>query len=125
MRLTSEVLPEPVSAGGKNFSGGQRQRLTIARALIRGADILILDDSSSALDYATDAALRAALRTIPNSPTVFIISQRTSSIRHADLILVMEDGQLVDQGEHDELLSRCEVYREIHESQFKKGGAPA
>ena len=115
-------LDEPVSAGGKNFSGGQRQRLTIARALVRGAEILILDDSSSALDYATDAALRAALHTIPNSPTVFIISQRTSSIRHADLILVMEDGQLVDQGRHDELLARCAVYREIHESQFKKGG---
>ncbi|MBQ7392715.1 MAG: ABC transporter ATP-binding protein, partial [Clostridia bacterium] len=115
-------LDEPVSAGGKNFSGGQRQRLTIARALVRGAQILILDDSSSALDYATDAALRAALHTIPNSPTVFIISQRTSSIRHADLILVMEDGQLVDKGKHDELLARCEVYREIHESQFKKGG---
>ena len=115
-------LDEPVSAGGKNFSGGQRQRLTIARALIRGAEILILDDSSSALDYATDAALRAALHTIPNSPTVFIISQRTSSIRHADLILVMEDGQLVDKGRHDELLARCAVYREIHESQFKKGG---
>ena len=116
-------LDEPVSAGGKNFSGGQRQRLTIARALVRGAQILILDDSSSALDYATDAALRASLRTLPNSPTVFIISQRTSSIRHADLILVMEDGKLVDQGNHDELLARCEVYREIHESQFKKGGA--
>ena len=115
-------LDEPVSAGGKNFSGGQRQRLTIARALVRGAEILILDDSSSALDYATDAALRAALRTLPNSPTVFIISQRTSSIRHADLILVMEDGKLVDQGKHEELLARCEVYREIHESQFKKGG---
>ena len=115
-------LDEPVSAGGKNFSGGQRQRLTIARALIRGAEILILDDSSSALDYATDAALRAALRAIPNSPTTFIISQRTSSIRHADLILVMEDGQLVDKGRHDELLARCDVYREIHESQFKKGG---
>ena len=118
-------LDEPVSAGGKNFSGGQRQRLTIARALIRGAQILILDDSSSALDYATDAALRASLRTLPNSPTVFIISQRTSSIRHADLILVMEDGKLVDQGNHDELLARCEVYREIHESQFKKGGEQA
>ena len=115
-------LDEPVSAGGKNFSGGQRQRLTIARALVRGAEILILDDSSSALDYATDAALRTALRTLPNSPTVFIISQRTSSIRHADLILVMEDGKLVDQGKHEELLARCEVYREIHESQFKKGG---
>ena len=120
--LQKNGLDEPVSAGGKNFSGGQRQRLTIARALIRGAEILILDDSSSALDYATDAALRAALHTLPNSPTVFIISQRTSSIRHADLILVMEDGRLVDQGKHEELLSRCEVYREIHESQFKKGG---
>ena len=116
-------LDEPVSAGGKNFSGGQRQRLTIARALVRGAEILILDDSSSALDYATDAALRASLCTLPNSPTVFIISQRTSSIRHADLILVMEDGKLVDQGRHEELLARCEVYREIHESQFKKKGA--
>ena len=122
--LQKNGLDEPVSAGGKNFSGGQRQRLTIARALIRGAEILILDDSSSALDYATDAALRAALHTLPNSPTVFIISQRTSSIRHADLILVMEDGRLVDQGKHEELLSRCEVYREIHESQFKKGGEP-
>lgn len=115
-------LDEPVSAGGKNFSGGQRQRLTIARALVRGAQILILDDSSSALDYATDAVLRSALHTVPNSPTIFIISQRTSSIRHADLILVMEDGRLVDQGKHDELLARCDVYREIHESQFKKGG---
>ena len=122
--LEKNGLDEPVTAGGKNFSGGQRQRLTIARALIRGAEILILDDSSSALDYATDAALRAALHTIPNSPTVFIISQRTSSIRHADLILVMEDGRLVDQGNHEELLARCEVYREIHESQFKKGGEP-
>ena len=123
--LQKNGLDEPVSAGGKNFSGGQRQRLTIARALIRGAEILILDDSSSALDYATDAALRASLRTLPNSPTVFIISQRTSSIRHADLILVMEDGKLVDQGRHEELLERCEVYREIHESQFKKGGEQA
>ena len=120
--LQKNGLDEPVSAGGKNFSGGQRQRLTIARALVRGAEILILDDSSSALDYATDAALRASLCTLPNSPTVFIISQRTSSIRHADLILVMEDGKLVDQGRHEELLARCEVYREIHESQFKKGG---
>ena len=123
--LQKNGLDEPVSAGGKNFSGGQRQRLTIARALVRGAEILILDDSSSALDYATDAALRASLGTLPNSPTVFIISQRTSSIRHADLILVMEDGRLVDQGKHDELLARCEVYREIHESQFKKGGETA
>ena len=123
--LQKNGLDEIVSAGGKNFSGGQRQRLTIARALIRCAEILILDDSSSALDYATDAALRTALHTIPNSPTVFIISQRTSSIRHADLILVMEDGRLVDQGKHDDLLARCDVYREIHESQFKKGGEQA
>ena len=123
--LQKNGLDEVVSAGGKNFSGGQRQRLTIARALIRGAEILILDDSSSALDYATDAALRTALHTIPNSPTVFTISQRTSSIRHADLILVMEDGRLVDQGKHDELLARCDVYREIHESQFKKRGEQA
>ena len=123
--LQKNGLDEPVSAGGKNFSGGQRQRLTIARALIKEAEILILDDSSSALDYATDAALRTALGTLSNSPTVFIISQRTSSIRHADLILVMEDGRLVDQGKHDELLSRCDVYREIHESQFKKGGETA
>jgi ABC-type multidrug transport system fused ATPase/permease subunit len=118
-------LDAPVEQKGRNLSGGQRQRLTIARALIRGAEILILDDSSSALDYATDAALRTALHTIPNSPTVFIISQRTPSIRHADLILVMEDGHLIDQGRHEELLARCEVYREIHESQFKKGGEQA
>ena len=129
-RRISEVL-ELVGLEHKSYkmpfelSGGEQQRLTIARALIRGARILILDDSSSALDYATDAALRASLHTLPNSPTVFIISQRTSSIRHADLILVMEDGRLVDQGKHDELLSRCEVYREIHESQFKKGGDEA
>ena len=104
------------------MTGVQTCALPISRALIRGAEILILDDSSSALDYATDAALRASLRTLPNAPTVFIISQRTSSILHADLILVMEDGHLVDQGKHDDLLARCEVYREIHESQFKKGG---
>ena len=113
-------LDAPVTQGGKNFSGGQRQRLTIARALVRKAPILILDDSSSALDYATDAALRAALRTLPNSPTVFIISQRTASIRHADMILVMEDGQAVGCGTHEELLASCEVYQEIYESQFRK-----
>jgi len=115
-------LDEPVMQGGKNFSGGQRQRLTIARALVRKAEILILDDSSSALDYATDAALRSALKALPYRPTVFVISQRTSSIRHADIILVMEDGALVGTGTHDELLAGCEVYREIHESQYKKGG---
>ena len=111
-------LDAPVSQNGKNFSGGQRQRLTIARALVRKAEILILDDSASALDYATDAALRKALRELPHSPTVFIISQRTSSIRHADQIVVLEDGQAVGIGTHDSLLSDCEVYREIYESQF-------
>ncbi|MBQ8310300.1 MAG: ABC transporter ATP-binding protein [Clostridia bacterium] len=115
-------LDEPVAQGGKNFSGGQRQRLTIARALVRQAKILILDDSSSALDYATDAALRTSLKALSYRPTVFVISQRTSSIRHADMILVMEDGCLVGTGTHDELLASCEVYREIHESQYKKGG---
>lgn len=115
-------LDEPVSQGGKNFSGGQRQRLTIARALVRKSEILILDDSSSALDYATDAALRASLKALPHHPTVFVISQRTSSIRHADIILVMEDGALVGTGTHDELLASCDVYREIHESQYRKGG---
>ncbi len=121
-----EKLPEgldaPVAVGGKNLSGGQRQRLTIARALVKKADILILDDASSALDYATDAALRASLKALPTHPTVFLISQRTSSIRHADVILVMEDGALVGMGRHDELLENCEVYREIHHSQYQKGG---
>ena len=118
-------LDEPVLQGGKNFSGGQRARLTIARALVRDAEILILDDSSAALDYATDAALRAALRTLPHAPTVFVIAQRTSAIRHADVILVMEDGELVGVGTHETLLASCEVYREIHESQYKKGGKEA
>lgn len=115
-------LDAPVTQGGKNFSGGQRQRLTVARALVRKAPILILDDSSSALDYATDAALRQALRTMPNDPTVFIISQRTASIAHADAILVLEDGEAVGFGTHDELLGSCDVYREIYESQFRKEG---
>lgn len=118
-------LDEPVSQGGKNFSGGQRQRLTIARALVRQAEILILDDSSSALDYATDAALRTALKNLPYHPTVFLISQRTSSIRHADQIVVMEDGVPVGIGTHEELLATCNVYKEIHESQYRKGGEPA
>jgi ABC-type multidrug transport system fused ATPase/permease subunit len=120
-----EGLDAPVQQNGKNFSGGQRQRLTIARTLVRQAEILILDDSSSALDYATDAALRAALKSIAGQTTTFLISQRTSSIRHADQILVMEDGELIDVGTHDTLLESCEVYREIHESQFRKGGEPA
>ena len=107
---------------GRNLSGGQRQRLTIARALVKNPDILILDDSASALDYATDAKLREALRTLSKEKTIFIVSQRTSSIRHADLILVMDDGVVTHQGTHDSLLENCEIYREIYESQFKKGG---
>lgn len=118
-------LDAPVAQDGKNFSGGQRQRLTIARALVRKAKILILDDSASALDYATEAALRAALRKLPEQPTIFIISQRTASIRHADRILVLEEGQAVGLGTHDELLNDCPVYREIYDSQFKKGGENA
>lgn len=113
-------LDAPVSSGGTNFSGGQRQRLTIARALLTGADILILDDSTSALDFATDAALRRALRTLPAHMTVFIVSQRTSSIAYADRILVLDDGALVGVGKHEELLKSSNVYREIYDSQFKK-----
>lgn len=109
-----------VEQGGKNFSGGQRQRLTIARALVRKPEILILDDSASALDFATDAALRKSLRTHCAGTTVFIVSQRTSSIRHADKIIVLDDGKTVGMGTHDELLETCEVYREIYNSQFKK-----
>lgn len=111
-------LDEDVAQNGKNFSGGQRQRLTIARALVRKPEILILDDSSSALDYATDAKLRRALKKLDT--TVFLVSQRTGSIRHADLILVLDDGCLVGKGTHDELLQTCEVYREIYDSQYKK-----
>ena len=118
-------LDEPVEQGGRNLSGGQKQRLTIARALVSQADILILDDSASALDYATDAALRRALRQLPDTTTTFIVSQRTSSIRHADQILVMDDGLLVGCGTHEALLESCEVYREIHESQFRKGDEQA
>ena len=116
-------LDEPVAQNGKNFSGGQRQRLTIARALVRQAEILILDDSSSALDYATDAALRTSLQKLPYHPTVFLISQRTSSIRHADLIVVLEEGVPVGIGTHETLLQNCEVYREIHDSQYRKEGS--
>lgn len=114
-------LDDPVEQGGRNLSGGQRQRLTIARALVEHPDILILDDSASALDYATDAALRKALRTLPAETTLFIVSQRTSSLRHADQIIVLDDGHVVGIGKHDALMQTCEVYREIHESQFRKG----
>ena len=114
-------LDDPVEQGGRNLSGGQRQRLTIARALVGHPDILILDDSASALDYATDAALRKALRTLPAETTLFIVSQRTSSLRHADQIIVLDDGHVAGIGKHDTLMQTCEVYREIHESQFRKG----
>ena len=116
-------LDEPVLQGGKNFSGGQKQRLTIARALVRRPEILILDDSASALDFATDAALRKSLRGLTYKPTVFIVSQRTSSIKHADRIIVLDDGKAVGVGTHEELLESCEIYREIHESQYKKEDA--
>ena len=110
---------EPVAQGGKNFSGGQKQRLTIARALVKKPQILILDDSASALDYATDAALRKSISEIEGGPTVFIVSQRASSVRFADLILVLDDGALVGAGTHDELLESCPVYEEIYYSQFE------
>ncbi|MBS5645363.1 MAG: ABC transporter ATP-binding protein, partial [Clostridiales bacterium] len=116
-------LDEIVEQGGRNLSGGQRQRLTIARALVKKPEILILDDSASALDYATDAALRKSLKSLPDSVTVFIVSQRTSSIQHADQILVLDDGRLVGRGTHGELLDSCGIYREIYESQFQKGDA--
>ncbi len=109
-----------IEQGGKNLSGGQRQRLTIARALVRKPRILILDDSASALDFATDAALRKAIREMKDAPTVFIVSQRTSSIRFADQILVLDDGHSVGVGTHDELLKSCSVYQEIYDSQYKK-----
>ena len=113
-------LDEPVEQGGQNFSGGQRQRLTIARALVSSPDILILDDSASALDFATDAALRKAIAALPGSMTVFIVSQRAASLQHADRILVLDDGHMVGCGSHKELLERCPVYQEIYESQFKR-----
>ncbi len=111
-----------VAQGGRNLSGGQRQRLTIARALVRKPEILIFDDSTSALDYATDAKLRAGLRKLDYHPTIFMVSQRTSSIRHADQILVLEDGKVIAMGRHEELVEKCQVYREIHEFQFQKEG---
>ena len=113
-------LDAAVEQGGTNFSGGQRQRLCIARALVRRPAILILDDSASALDYATDANLRMAIRRMENPPTTFIVSQRAASVRYADRIIVLDDGQMVGIGTHDELLESCEVYQEIYYSQFPK-----
>lgn len=110
-----------IEQGGKNLSGGQRQRLTIARAVVKNPEVLILDDSSSALDYITDSKLRKAIRNIDPSPTVFLVSQRTSSVMYADKILVIDDGKIVGQGRHDDLLKSCDVYKEIYDSQFSKG----
>ncbi len=109
-----------IEQGGKNLSGGQKQRLTIARAVVKDPDILILDDSASALDFATDASLRAALKGMHGDKTIFIVSQRTSSIQFADNIIVLDDGQMVGFGPHEELLNTCETYKEIYDSQFKK-----
>lgn len=114
-------LDAPVAQEGRNLSGGQRQRLTIARALVAKPEILILDDSASALDYATDAALRRALKELPRETTVFIVSQRASSIQHADQIIVLEDGEMAGCGTHEELLADCGVYQEIYYSQFDRG----
>lgn len=121
----ADGLDHMVEQGGRNLSGGQKQRLTIARALVKNPDILILDDSASALDFETDAKLRNALKTITENRTVFIVSQRTSSIQHADKIIVLEDGEVVGIGTHKEMLETCVIYREIHDSQFRKeeGGA--
>ena len=113
-------LDAKIEQGGKNLSGGQRQRLTLARALVPQSDILIMDDSASALDFATDAALRKSIREMDGQPIVFIVSQRTSSIRHADKIIVLDDGKVAGMGTHQELLNNCEVYQEIYYSQFEK-----
>lgn len=120
VRERADGLQAKIDQGGKNLSGGQRQRLTIARALVGHPAILILDDSASALDFATDAALRKALREMKGSPIVFIVSQRTSSIRHADQIIVLDDGMVAGIGTHQELLENCPVYQEIHYSQFDR-----
>ena len=120
VRNKENKLDFMIAQNGRNLSGGQRQRLTIARALVRKPEILILDDSSSALDYATDSKLRKALQEMEDKPTIFIVSQRTVSIQHADVILVLDDGEIVGMGTHEELLKSCEIYQEIYVSQFKK-----
>lgn len=120
VKAKPEGLDSPVAQNGKNLSGGQRQRLTIARALIKKPEILILDDSASALDYATDFALRRSLAALSYKPTVFIVSQRASSILHADKIAVLDEGKMVGLGTHDELMQTCPVYREIYYSQYEQ-----
>jgi ATP-binding cassette subfamily B protein len=115
-----EFLDHHVNKGGTNFSGGQRQRLTIARALVGNPHIIILDDASSALDFATDAKLRKAIRLSLENTTTFIVTQRTNSIRDANKIIVINNGEIVDIGNHEELLERCTIYQEIHYSQNKK-----
>lgn len=117
-------LDHLLEPGGRNLSGGQRQRLTIARALVRRPDILILDDSASALDYATEAALRKSLGGFPGDCTIFIVSQRSASVMHADLILVLDDGRLMGSGTHGELMGSCPLYREIYDSQYPEEAAP-
>ena len=120
VRQKKDGLDEMIEQEGRNLSGGQKQRLSIARALVKKPEILILDDSASALDYATDAALRKALKEMPGDTTVFIVSQRASSLMHADTIIVLDDGRAVGMGTHEELLKSCEVYQEIYYSQFEK-----
>jgi len=120
VRRLPEGLDTVISQGGKNLSGGQRQRLTIARALVGKPHILILDDSSSALDYVTDAKLRVAIKSLSDHLTVFLVSQRANSIKHADKIIVLDDGKVVGIGTHSTLFETCEVYREIALSQLSK-----
>ena len=124
VREKKDGLQTVITQGGQNLSGGQRQRLTIARALIRRPEILILDDSASALDYATDAKLRSAIAHLDENMTVFIVSQRAASIWHSDQIVVLDDGEVAGIGTHEQLLHSCSVYQEIYYSQFpKEGGA--
>ena len=115
-----DFIDHKVNRGGTNFSGGQRQRLTIARALVGNPNIIILDDASSALDFATDAKLRKSIRTFLSNSTTFIVSQRTNSIKDANKIIVVDNGNIIDIGTHEELLERCQLYIEIHNSQNKK-----